>query len=113
MRLPEVTLQVRTRKDAGKDRLGNRTSSYADAVAVPGCLFAPGTPQDLAVSRPDAAKASATAHFPRGWSGHLRGALVSPDGRAWYRVIGEPCAYPDAAVGGRWTTYALLERIDG
>lgn len=110
---PEVTLMVRTRTYGAEDRLGNRTSTYADAFAVPGCLFAPGTPQDLAASRPDAAKASATAHFPRGWSGHLRGALVSPDGKAWYRVIGEPCAYPDAAVGGRWTTYVLLERTDG
>lgn len=111
--MPELTLLVRTRTYGAEDRLGNAMSAYADAIAVPGCLFAPGTPQELAASRPDAAKASATAHFPRGWSGHLRGALVSPDGNAWYRVVGEPYAYPDAAVGGRWTTYALLERIDG
>jgi hypothetical protein len=110
---PTVTLQVRVRSDSGRDRLGNEVVGWAEPVSVPGCLWAPGTPADLADSRPEGASVTATAHMPRGWRGCLRGALVSPDGRSWLRVLGEPQPYPEGAVMGPWDTYVLLGRTDG
>lgn len=106
-----MTLLVRLRAEAGRDALGDVTYSLGEPVAVPGCLWAPGTPQDLAADRPDGVEVTATAHFPRSWSGELRGALVSLDGDEWMRVVGDPRRYPVRA--GRWGTYVLLRRSDG
>ena len=108
-----MTLQVRTRKDAGKDRLGNAVVAYAEPVSVSGCLWAPGTPAELSADRPEGADVTATAHFPRGWAGYLRGALVSLDGTEWLKVIGEPHEYPASGCRSRWCCYALLGRADG
>lgn len=113
MRAPTVTLRVRPRAEAGTDRLGNEVVRYAEAVSVPGCLWAPGTPADLATDRPDGASVTATAHLPRGWAKYLRGALVSLDGTEWLRVLGEPMEYPASAAPGPWGCYALLGRADG
>ena len=113
MRPPTVTLLVRVRKAAATDRLGNEAVEYADAVVVPGCLWAPGTPADVGADRPEGVRVAATAHFPRGWDGYLRGALVSLDGTTWLRVVGEPMAYPAGAVPGPWRTYVLLGATDG
>lgn len=108
-----MTLLVRVRSPTPTDRLGNEVVGYADAVAVPGCLWAPGRPADIGSERPDGVAVSATAHFPQGWSGSLRGALVSLDGKEWLRVVGDPVAYPTGAVRGPWGTYVLLSRGDG
>lgn len=113
MIVPTVALQVRVRRDAGKDRLGNAARAYAEPVAVPGCLWAPGTPADISSGRPEGAEVAATAHFPQGWAGYLRGALVSLDGKEWLRVVGEPHEYPAIACRGKWRCYVLLERTDG
>lgn len=111
---PEVTLSVRLRSEGGTDRLGNETVSHADAVDVPGCLFAPGTPAELSgEDRPEGASVTATAHFPKGHGLDLRGALVSCGGSGWLSVVGEPMAYPDGTVPGPWDTYVLLGRQDG
>lgn len=108
-----MTLRVRPRADSGTDRLGNDIVRYAAAVPAPGCLWAPGTPADLAADRPDGASVTATAHFPRGWAKCLRGALVSRDGAEWLRVLGEPMEFPEGVVPGPWGCYVLLGRADG
>lgn len=114
MMFPTVALKVRLRLDGARDRLGNAAESYAEPEEVPGCLFAPGTPEDLgADGRPDGARVSATAHFPKGYEGDLRGALVSWDGAGWYRVVGEPVAYPPGCCPGKWNLRVPLERVDG
>lgn len=113
MRAPTVTLRVRPRTDSGTDRLGNEVISYADAISVPGCLWAPGTPADLATDRPEGASVTATAHLPRGWAKYLRGAIVSLDGTEWLRVLGEPREFPEGSAVGPWGCYVLLGRADG
>lgn len=113
---PTVTLYVRFMEDAGRDRLGNPVKSWSEPVDVPGCLFAPGTPAELSgADRPEGASITATAHFPRGWRGYLKGALVRCGGEKaeWMSVVGEPVPYPDGAVPGPWDTYVLLGATHG
>lgn len=111
---PTTTLWVRLRAEGERDRLGNEKAAWEDAAEVRGCLFAPGTPAELTgEERPDGASVTATAHFPKGWKGDLRGALVSADGASWLHVIGEPVAYAAGAIPGRWDRQVLLGRTDG
>ncbi|NPD32252.1 hypothetical protein HLV35_03090 [Eggerthellaceae bacterium zg-997] len=113
MRAPTVTLLVRQRQAGARDRLGNEVVSHGEPRAVSGCLLAPGTPAELSAERPEGARVTATAHFPKGHGLSLRGALVSRGRGPWLRVVGEPMGYPPGAVRGPWDTLALLERVDG
>ena len=113
MRSPTTTLYVRERVPGARDRLGNEEPAWSEPRAVPGCLLAPADAADLGGDRPEGARAAARAHFPKGFSGDLRGALVSPGGGTWLRVVGEPSAYPDGAVRGPWNMHVLLGRTDG
>lgn len=113
MRAPTVTLLVKLRKMGARDRLGNKTVSYAEPVPVPGCLFAPATTADLAVERPEGTKVTATAHFPKGYKEDLAHAKVSLDGEKWFDVVGEPVPFPDPAVRGRWGMQVTLGRVNG
>lgn len=80
---------------------------------VAGCLFAPGTPDGIGSDRPNGAIVAATAFFPIGYTGTLRGAQVSADGDTWLSVIGDPQRFPRLPEGARWDRYALLETTEG
>lgn len=112
MRAPTVTLKVRRRVPKVSDPFGAPVSAWSDPDEVAGCLFAPGAPEGISADRPNGATVAATAHFPRGYSGTLRGAQVSADGTTWLSVIGDPVGFPDA-VPGPWLTYVLLETTEG
>ena len=112
---PKMKLYVRLRASAGKDRLGNKVHEHAQSTAVDGCLFAPGISQDLAASKPEGVKVSATVFFPRGWSSRLRGALVSTDEKRWLKVVGDPLEYPCEMLpkGFPYSCAVMLEAYDG
>lgn len=110
---PTRTLWAKLRADGGTDRLGNACAAFSDHVEVPGCLFAWGSPADLAVERPDGVSIAATAHFPHGFASSLKGGLVSPDGSEWLNVIGDPRPYGPNESRGPWAMLVLLERKDG
>ena len=110
---PVVSLHV-MRRIAGKtDRLGNELVTWSDPELVKSCLFAPGTPADLGLERPDGVTITATAHFPTGYSEILKGALVSLDGKNWLEVVGEPISYPPGTIPGKWSLMALLKDVNG
>lgn len=114
MRMPTVTLQVRRRAAAAADPFGEeRTGAWGEPESVLGCLFAPGAPQGIDSDRPNGARIEATAYFPRGYDGALRGAQVSADGRTWLSVVGDPQRYPAGTVPGPWDVQALLETTEG
>ena len=113
MRYPTVTLWIRRRVDGGADRLGNPVEAWSDPARVPGCLLAAGTPRDIGDDRPEGTVASATAYFPESVGGSLKGALVSPDGEEWLRVVGDPAKEPAGVSRLPWDRWALLERVDG
>lgn len=110
---PTVTLCVRRRATGRRDRFGNEVQTFAEPEAVAGCLFAPAGTADMGAARPDGVTVEAVAHFPRGYAGGLRGALVSADGSTWFEVVGDPVAYPPGTVRGPWGITADLRRSDG
>lgn len=109
---PAVALLVR-RREEGVDPFGAPCGGWGEPEEVPGCLFAPGAPEGLGEGRPEGARIDATAHFPRGYAGALRGAQVSADGSRWLSVVGDPVPYPPGAIRGPWGTYALLTGTEG
>lgn len=113
MRRPTVTLLVRERRADGRDCLGNEVRSWGDPVPVGGCLWAPGDGGAIGDSRPEGREVKATAHFPKGCSLRLEGALVALEGGEWLAVQGTPDAYPEGAVRGRWAIRARLEAWHG
>lgn len=109
---PLTALYVRRRKESEQDPFGAVSDGgWGEPEEVPGCMIAPGTPEGISAERPDGATVSATAFFPKGWGGELRGAQVSGDGKRWYGVVGDPVRY--RGIPGRWDLYALLESTEG
>lgn len=90
----KMTLFVKTCSSTGVDRFGNETHELSEPIAVKGCMFAPGAPQDLPIERPEGVKIKATAYLPRGWAEKLKRGQISADGKLWLDVVGEPYAYP-------------------
>lgn len=115
MNRPTMTLEVKVRKQAQKDRLGNTRVSFAAPVLVDGCLFSPSAPQDISVDRPEGVKISAVAYFPRGWAKYLRGAQVRVPNGEWLNVIGHPMDYPSEMLPQTfpWTAQVLLAVVGG
>lgn len=111
---PLTALYVRRRKEAEQDPFGAVSDGgWGEPEEVPGCLIAPGAPQGIADARPDGAEVDATAFFPRGWPGSLRGAQVSSDGDRWYDVMGDPLPYTALPPDARWDRYAYLRLTEG
>ncbi len=108
MHHPKMTLLVKERVSAGKDRLGNEVFTYTEPIPVSGCLFAPGQPKDLVIERPEGVEIRATAYFPKGWATKLRKAQVSPDGKVWLTVIGEPFEYPSQMLPAKWPWHCMV-----
>lgn len=114
---PTVTVGVRMRLHGERDSLGNDVGGHGPRVDVGGALVAPGACSDLDASRPEGVRVAFTVHFPKTFSGDLRGALVilppPCDGGNPYRVIGSPMPYPPAACRGPWGMTAEVEMVDG
>ncbi len=86
------TVIVERRAEAGTDDLNNpiyeTTSSEVSNV-----LVCPGSTSDVIGSiRPDGAEVTYTLHFPKTFSGSLRGCRISVRGE-WFSVIGDPKPY--------------------
>lgn len=109
-----MTLYIRRREKAEADPFGEeRVGDWGEPERVEGGLLAPGTPEGIGSDRPNGARVEATAHFPRGYSGALRGAQVSVDGSTWLSVVGDPQRYPAGSVPGPWDVRVLLEATEG
>lgn len=82
---------------------------------VAGVLVAPGSASDMAATRPEGDRASATFHFPRSYAdgcASLAGAAVLWGGRRW-RVVGDPAPYPAGLCPGPWSMPVQGVATDG
>lgn len=96
------------------DRLGNPTYTTTDET-VGNVLVAPGSTEELDASRPAGVSVAYTLHFPKAYTGNLRGCTVTlPEPWAGtYRVIGDPRPYMDANTPTEWNRPVEVEDADG
>ncbi|BBH49873.1 hypothetical protein Pcatena_04600 [Parolsenella catena] len=105
----EVVTVVRPtveRDDLGEPTLGEPTR---EAVR---CVVCPGTTSDMDAPRPEGVTVAYTLHFPKTYSGSLRGCSVEVRGET-YDVVGDPRRTTDAATPGPWNLAVEVTRADG
>lgn len=101
-----------------RERIGTlpgNTPQYGDVeTVVDNVLVAPGTGDDVVGSiRPDGVKVAWTLHFPKTYTGSLRGARVKVRGGDARPVIGDPAPYTLANTPTRWWMPVQLEDVEG
>ena len=110
-----TTVTVLRPNVAGTDRFGEPVAGVPTEELVENVLVAPGATTDLDATRPDGVTVALTLHFPKTWTGDLRGCevvLPAPwDGA--YRVIGEPKPYMDANTPTAWHMPVEVEAVHG
>lgn len=105
----DVTLVTRER--TGADPLGAPTFSESETV-VHDCLVAPGATDDLGEGRPEGASVSYTVHWPKTFSGSLKGCSVVIDGER-LEVIGDPRPYMAGNCPTRWWIKSEVGHVRG
>ena len=86
------------------DRFGEPIEGTPIETVVDNVLVAPGATQDLEASREDGVTVALTLHFPKTFTGDLRGCSVVLTGQhaGTYRVIGNPEPYMDVNTPTDW-----------
>lgn len=104
-----VVREVEVGRDAGNNPIHEEVSEVVEDV-----LVAPGARADVIDSnRPDGVKVAWTLHFPKSFTGELRGASVSVRGLDPAPVIGDPQPYTAANTPTRWNRPAEIEQVEG
>lgn len=107
--------QVRIRvpdRLVGYDAFGDEIYE-TDERDVDGVLVAPGPRTDLSdVNRPAGVKVVFNLHFPKTFSGSLRGGEIRVRGE-WFSVIGDPKPYTPENTPGRWNLPVEVETVNG
>lgn len=99
--------------DAGLDVFGDELTGWQPGVPVGNVLVAPASTDDLNGSlRRDGDRDALTLHFPKTFSGSLRGCRVIVRG-VTYRVVGDPQRYTAAMTPGAWDLPVSVERTEG
>ena len=125
-----ITVKLRDR--SARDGFGNDVIAYASPEEVGNVVVQRGSCAELDATRPEGVRVAYTLHFPKGWSGDLRGAVVAlgtapaatpaATGTAatattwspqWYRVIGDPRPYMDENCPTPWHMPVEVEAVDG
>ena len=88
-----VSVTVLTPNQTGVDRLKNPVYGQPIPTTVDNVLVAPSATSDLEAARPDGVNVALTLHFPKTFSGDLRGCEIEIPNYGKYRVIGEPKPY--------------------
>ncbi len=102
-----------TREVVGRDELNDPIYAPVESV-VENVVVAPGPRDDLADgNRPEGVRVSWTCHFPKTFTGSLRGASVKVRADKARKVIGDPQPYTDANTPGPWNRPVELEGVDG
>lgn len=110
------TVEVLLRKRNSRDAFGNDVEEYEEPAEALVCVQ-PGPCAELDATRPEGVRVALTLHFPKTWTGSLRGAKVRLTGR-WageYRVIGDPKPFDEANCPRSvpWNMPAEVEAVDG
>ena len=103
---------VITRTETGRD--GGNAPIYSDSeTTVTNGLVAPGTRSDVIDSnRPEGVDVAYNLHFPKTFTGSLRGLRVKVRGEAFH-IIGDPQPYQTNLTPGKWNRPVEVERRDG
>lgn len=104
-----VISRVETGRDPGNAPIYGDVETIVDDV-----LVAPGPRSDVIESnRPEGVKIAWTLHFPKTFSGSLRGARISVRGQKALSVVGDPQPYTAANTPTRWWMPVELEAVEG
>ena len=104
---------VERRVKTGVDGLNNPIYEVASMVEVANVLVCPGSTSDVIGSmRPDGAEVTYTLHFPKTFSGSLRGCRISVRGE-WFSVIGDPQPYTTENTPGLYNRPVEVEAVYG
>ena len=76
------------------------------------CVVCPGATSDMDATRPEGVTVSYTLHFPKTYTGDLRGCSVEVRGTR-YDVVGDPQRTTEAATPGPFDMAAEVTRADG
>lgn len=110
-----VTVEPRVRN--ARDGFGNDVEAYGVPGTVANVVVQPGACEDFDETRPEGVRVAYTLHFPKTFTGDLRGARVTlPEPYAWgnpYHVVGVPSPYMDANCPTDWHMPAEVEAVDG
>lgn len=106
------TVIVERRAEAGTDDLNNPTYETTSSE-VSNVLVCPGSTSDVIGSiRPDGAEVTYTLHFPKTFSGSLRGCRISVRGE-WFSVIGDPKPYALESCPTEWCMPVEVGVVNG
>lgn len=97
------------------DSFNNEVVTDWTRTAVDNVLIQPGATADLEASRPAGITVDLTLHFPKSFTGDLRGCNVELTGR-WagvYSVVGEPQPYMPENTPTSWNYTVEVVRADG
>ena len=114
-RIKGDTVSVAARLRDSRDSFGNAVEAWDKAQDVANVLIVPGKCDALDATRPEGVRVDLTLHFPKSWTGSLRGAKVTLTGR-WagdYLVIGDPMPYQDQNTPNDWDMPVEVEAVDG
>lgn len=99
------------RPTAGRDDLGEPVETGTSREAVR-CVVCPGATSDMDATRPEGVAVAYTLHFPKTYSGSLRGCSVEVRGET-YDVVGDPQRTTEAATPGPFNMAAEVTHADG
>lgn len=99
------------RPTAGRDDLGEPVGG-GEVREVVRCVVCPGATSDMDATRPEGVTVSYTLHFPKTYTGDLRGCSVEVRGER-YDVVGDPQRTTEAATPGPFDMAAEVTRADG
>jgi hypothetical protein len=107
------SVTVSTFTSSGTDAHGDPTGTWT-TTTVSDVLVAPGPRSDIEdTERPEGVIVAFNLHFPKSFTGDLRGARVTVRGEAGFKVIGDPSWYTGANTPTRWHMPVEVERGDG
>lgn len=105
-------IQLKTRETGGIDEFGNKRASFRQSISVSNVLVAPTSSQDLGPERPDGDATIMTFHFPKTYTGKLKGCLIGWGG-SWWEVIGDPRPYSKDSTPGVWNRPVQARLVEG
>ncbi|NJI60948.1 hypothetical protein HCX50_16080 [Microbacterium oxydans] len=107
------TVTVLRRID-GPDNAHGEPTQTIDETNVDDVLVAPGPRADISdTARPAGTVVAWNLHFPKTFTGSLRGALIRVRGQAPCKVIGDPQPFTADNTPTRWWMPVEVTRADG
>ena len=105
-------IQLKVRRSEALDEFGNERVAYRSSISVYNVLVAPSSSQDLGAGRPDGDATIMTFHFPKTYTGELKGCLIGWNG-SWWEVIGNPQKYAKQSTPGVWNRPVQARLVEG